>query len=292
MKHLIVLTITILFLFSCSDNGNKSDAYGNFETIETVISAETQGKILQFNIDEGQKLAAGEKIGLIDTIQLTLKKQQLNAQKAAISTKTGNVLAQIEVLEEQKATLLTEKKRVEKLLKDGAATQKQMDDINGQISIIEKKIQSVRTQNASILSELKAMEMQIKQLEDQIKKSVLTNPVEGIVLEKYVEPYEIAVPGKSLYKIADISELMLRIYVSGSQLPHIKIGQNVEVLVDKTKTENQSFEGEIVWISEQAEFTPKIIQTKEERVDLVYAVKVKVKNNGTLKIGMPGEVNF
>jgi HlyD family secretion protein len=178
------------------------------------------------------------------------------------------------------------------LLKDEAATQKQLDDINSQIDVFDKQIKSIEVQNSTVFNELKAMEKQIEQIDDQINRSVLKSPVTGTVLEKYAEQYELAIMGKPIYKIANLSKLELRVYISGSQLNKIKLRQKVNVLIDENAEENKKLKGEITWISEQSEFTPKIIQTKEERVNLVYAVKISVKNDGSLKIGMPGEVLF
>jgi len=289
---LITISIIALFLSACKNNGDQSDAYGNFEAIETVVSSESNGKIISLNISEGQTVKEGDFLGLIDTVQLSLKKDQALAQKEAVSTKFGHILSQIAVLKEQKKKLLFEKERVEKLLKDEAATQKQMDDLNSQIDILDKQISAIEIQNSTVLNELKVMDSQIEQVEDMISRSVLKSPISGTILEKYVEQHELAIMGKPLYKIADLSKLELRVYLSGDQLSSIKIGQNVKVLIDKTKDENTELTGKIIWISEQSEFTPKIIQTKEERVNMVYAVKIAVDNDGSLKIGMPGEVIF
>jgi len=188
--------------------------------------------------------------------------------------------------------MLISKERIDKLFKDGAATQKQVDEIDGQLNVINKQIKSIKTQNASILSELLALNKQIDELDYYISKCKITNPINGIVLTKFAEESEIVAQGMPLYSIANLNELTLRIYVDAIQLSQVKIGDKVEVLIDKTKDETQKLEGVIRWISAQAEFTPKIIQTKNERVSLVYAVKVTVKNNGYLKIGMPAEVNF
>lgn len=292
MKKIVFLFVLALGFSACSENGEKSDAYGNFEAIETIVAAQGNGKILQFEIKEGDHLKAGQSVALIDTTQLALKKQQVQAQKKAISSKVDNILAQIAVLEKQKDNLLVEKQRIEKLLKDGAATRQKLDNITGQIEVVEKQIRSVKTQNSGVLNEIEALDKQIEQIDDQIDKCTIKNPVNGVVLEKYAEAHEITTMGKPLYKIADLSEMILRVYVSGSLLPKVKIGQQANVLIDKNQTENSELSGTVRWISAEAEFTPKIIQTKEERVDLVYAVKVYVKNDGSLKIGMPGEVNF
>ena len=292
IKKITFLILAPIVLFSCSNNENESDAYGNFEATETTISSEANGKLLAFNITEGQKIEEGQKIGLVDTLNLSLKKEQLMAQREVISTKVASVLSQIEIQKQRKENLLKDKLRIEKMLKDEAATQKQLDDINGAIEVIDKNITSIKTQNSGILNELKAFEKQIQQIELAISKCYLTNPISGTVLVKLAEKFEIVNMGKPLYQIADLSMMELRVYVSGSQLAEIKLGQKVDVFVDKTKTENRKFDGMVTWISPNAEFTPKVIQTKEERVNMVYAVKVKVKNDGTLKIGMPGEVVF
>jgi HlyD family secretion protein len=284
----ILLVITVL---ACQDD-EKSDAYGNFEADETIVSAESNGKLLMYDIEEGQTIAMNQIMGVIDTMPFYLQKQQLKASKAAVSSKVSNILSQIAIYKEQRATLLTDKERIVNLLKDGAATQKQLDDINGQLNVINKQIQSIETQNQTVLNEIKSMEWQIKLMEENIDNCKVANPVKGTVLENYVEPGEFVTMGKSLYKIANLDELELRVYVSGAQLPHISLGQKVEVYIDENKEENKKLEGTVSWISDQAEFSPKIIQTKEERVKLVYAVKVRVKNNGMLKIGMPGEIKF
>lgn len=284
--------LNVSLLTACSTNNDSSDAYGNFEATEVEVASEVNGKLLAFNVEEGQTIQKDEIIGYIDTTQLSLKKEQLKANREAIAAKTSNVLAQIEVLEEQLKVLQTEKQRTENLLKDKAATPKQLDDINGQISVNQSQIKSIKTQNISVLSEIKAMDAQIAQIEDQIEKSVLKNPVKGTVLVKFAEPSEFAAVGKPLYRIANLDYLFLRAYATGAQLPHMKIGEDVTVLIDENATENQTLSGTISWISDEAEFTPKIIQTKEERVNLVYAFKVRVQNDGRMKIGMPGEVQF
>ncbi len=293
MNKLTIITCVFLFeLSACSDSNRSSDAYGNFEAKETIISAEANGILGQFAIEEGQVLNQNDTVGLIDTIPLYLKKKQIEAQKKTISSKIDNISAQINVLKEQKKNLEVEKNRLDKLLKDGAATDKQMDDVKGNISVIDKQIESVQTQNNSVKDEMTIYSSQIEQINDQIKKSFIINPMKGTVLEKYVEPHEMATQGKTLYKIANLNEMYLRAYVSGSQLSEIKVGQNVTILVDADKKTMKKSDGMISWISGQAEFTPKIIQTKEERVNMVYAIKVLVKNDGVYKIGMPGEVRF
>ncbi len=291
-RHHILYGIITLFFMSCLGNDQRADAYGNFEAVDILVAAENSGQILSLDVEEGSILEKDVLVGVIDTMHLHLQKQQLWAKYKVVRSKTENIVAQTEVLEEQKRNLLTEKKRVKNLLKDGAATQKQMDDIEGNLKVIQSRIKSVRTQNASVFNELDALKQQIAQVDLQIDNCLIKNPIKGSVLKKYVEPKEITAMGKAIYKIADISEIILRAYVDGSQLSDIQLGQQVNVFIDKNNDELKRYEGIITWISSEAEFTPKIIQTREERVDLVYAVKIRVQNDGAIKIGMPGEVRF
>lgn len=291
MKFLII-NLFFLSLMACSSDKDKSDAYGNFETDEVMVSAEANGKLLSFTPREGERHEAGELIGIIDTTDMHLKKLQLYAQQKAILTKSQNIASEIRVMEERKKILLTDKARIENLLKDGAATQKQLDDLNGNINVIESQVKSVKTQNQNIEGEIAVISTQIDQVNESIRKCYIRNPVKGTVLEKFAEASEIVTFGKPLYSIADIDWLILKVFVSGSQLADIKINQEVEVLIDKAENNLNTLKGKVEWISSSSEFTPKIIQTRDERVNLVYAVKVRVKNDGSLKIGMPGEVNF
>ena len=291
-KTNILFAIGLLLLISCNETGKKSDAYGNFESREILVSAETQGKIVELDIEEGQELKAGEVIGAIDSSAFTTKKQQMQAQKRAKASKLDNIEAQIEVQKEKIENFKTEKKRIERLLEEEAATDKQYDDITGKLQVAKKQLQSVKTQKKSVHSELDVIDAQIQEINENIEKCKIDNPTNGTVLEMYHEEGEFAMPGRTIYKLADLSKMDLRVYVSGAQLPHIEIGQEVDVFIDKNEKENQRLKGKVSWISSKAEFTPKIIQTKEERVNLVYAVKVRVKNDGRLKIGMPGEVKF
>lgn len=294
-KYLQISLLVILVGFtmnSCTDGEQKSDAYGNFEATEIVISAQANGELLQFDIEEGDYITAGSLIGYVDTINLVLKKQQLRSQIQAVRSKFSNLDAQVAVFEQQRKNVIRDEERIQKMFEDGAATQKQVDDVQGQVDVIDKQIKSLETQRQAIIAEQNVIKKQIDQVDESIVKSIIINPLNGVVLVKYVNTFEIVGMGKSLYKVADLREMKLKVYVSGAQLPGLKIGQEVEVLVDKNETEDNSYSGTISWISESAEFTPKIIQTKEERVNLVYAVKILVQNDGSLKIGMPGEVNF
>jgi HlyD family secretion protein len=291
MKKLetIIITFILITLWSCTGNDEKADGYGNFEATETTISSESNGKLLSLDAEEGDMLEKNAIVGIIDTVQLSLKRNQLLAAKHTVFSKSQNVLSQREVLKEQLKVAENDQQRIKNLIKDKAATPKQLDDINGHIDILKQQMKSVETQNVPIVNEVKSIEIQIQQIEDQIEKSIIKNPVKGTVLVKYAEPNEITAFGKPLYKIADLDEMTLRVYISETQLASIKVGQEVTVKIDAAE-QMKSYKGTVTWVSETAEFTPKIIQTKEERVNLVYAVKVLVKNDGSLKIGMPAEM--
>ncbi len=287
-SNIIITAILIGFLSSCS-NGEKADGYGNFEATEITISSEANGKLEFLNLEEGQILEKGTVVGLVDTLQLYLNKQQLLASKETAASKSGGVWSQVSVLNQQLQTAKTEQQRIQNMFNENAATQRQLDQANSQVDVLKKQIQNVETQNSPIVNEVKSIGAKVAQIEEQIENSKITNPINGTVLTKYAEPGEIVSFGKPLYKIANLEEMTLRVYVSETQLPNIKIGQEVTVKIDSGEA-MKDYTGTISWISASAEFTPKIIQTKEERVNLVYAVKVIVKNDGSLKIGMPAEM--
>lgn len=287
MKKLVVLSLAVLF--SCNGTDEKADGYGNFEATEVTISAEANGKIEFLTIEEGNLLNPKTQVGLIDTMQLYFAKQQLMASKNTIYSKSANVLSQRKVFQEQLKTMQIEKKRVHNMYAENAATKRQVDEVDGRVNVLQEQIKSVETQNAPIINELESVDVQIQKINDQIQKSKIVNPIKGTVLVKYAEPNEVTSFGKPLYKIADISEMTLRVYISENQLALVKIGQKVNVKIDSSN-DSKTYAGVISWIAAEAEFTPKIVQTKEERVNLVYAVKVLVKNDGSLKIGMPGEL--
>ncbi len=293
---LMLSFFAMLILGSCTNDEKRADAYGNFESTSTIVSAEANGKLLFFPVEEGQNLKAGALIAIVDTTALVLQKQQLLSRIKTIRAKTQDPGPQIDIFKEQKATLLYEQDRVKKLLADNAATPKQLDDIKAQVAIVDKQIDAAQRQaklaNTGILSEIDPVLAQIEVLEEQIRKCYVYNPVDGTVLTKLAEPSEIVAFGKPLYRIANLETLTLRAFVSGNQLSSVKLGQEVEVLTDGPAETMNSQKGTVSWVADNAEFTPKSIQTKEERVNLVYAIKVKVKNDGSLKIGMPGEVNF
>ncbi len=288
-KPYIFITAFLLgTLLSCS-NGENANGYGNFEATEITVSSEANGKLEFLNLEEGLVLEKGAIVGLVDTVQPYLNKQQLLASKETVASKSGGVWSQVSVLNQQLQTAKTEQQRIQNMFTENAATQRQLDQANSQVNVLKKQIENVETQNSPIVNEVKSIDAKVAQIEEQIAKSKITNPIKGTVLTKYAEPGEIVSFGKPLYKIADLEEMTLRVYVSETQLPNIKIGQKVTVKIDSGE-EMKDYNGTISWISSSAEFTPKIIQTKEERVNLVYAVKITVKNDGSLKIGMPAEM--
>lgn len=311
MKTKILITTTFIFsLIACNTNNHKFDASGTFEVDEVIVSSGIPGKILSFNVSEGDTIPEGKIVGEIDSENLTLQKEQVEASIKALSEKKADVLPQVNLLQKQLAVqqsqlqnLLHEKTRFENLLKQDAATGKQVDDINAQIDVAKKQIavtqqqinvqqNNISTQNRSIMSEGEPLQKQVAQLNNQIQKANIINPVSGTVITKYAEAGELTSTGKALYQIADLSEMTLRAYISGTQLSQVKLNQTVKVLVDNGADTYKEMKGIITWISDKAEFTPKTIQTKDERANLVYAIKIKVKNDGYLKIGMYGEVIF
>lgn len=293
MKKIILIALPLyLLVSSCNRDKDNPDAYGTFEATEVTVSSQANGKILFLKMEEGQVIDSNTLVGLVDTLDMSIRKSQAHEQQLATSTKRDDLAAQIAVQEQNKTNILVEKARIERLLKDGAATTKQLDDINASLNLADKQIALIKSQYASLDAQVSTFNKQIDQINNSIKDAHIINPIKGTVLTKYAEPDEVATFGKPLYKIADLTSLDLRVYVSGAQLPYIKIGQKVEVRYDKDENTNNSIEGVVTWISETAEFTPKTIQTKEERVNLVYAAKVRVKNDGSLKIGMPGEIRF
>lgn len=296
MKKIFIFLSIALGLSSCSGNKNKIDASGTFETTETIIPAEATGVIKVFGITEGQTLKAGQFIGYIDTVQLYLKKKQLQAQIRSTLSQKPNIAKQLASLETQLRAAEKEQARITNLLKSDAATPKQMDDVNAQVETIRKQIEgqysSLSIQSESIGQQVNPLLVQIEQVNDQLAKSKIINTVNGTVLTKYAEAYEMASTGKALYKIGDLSTLVLRTYVTGNQFATLKLNQKVTVLADYNEGEYKEYEGVIEWISDKAEFTPKTIQTKDERANLVYAVKIRVRNDGYLKIGMYADVKL
>lgn len=283
--------IPLILLAACSSNKNLPDAYGNFETDEITISAENGGKIISFPTEEGSTIKLGEVLVITDIVNLELQIDQLNAQTQAIEATKSTIDAQIALADQQICNLQKDQLRIHKMADDGAATAKQRDDIDGQIAVVQKQKGTSASQLNGIRKQVEALKAQQNVLQDKIKNSTIKSPINGTIIEKYAQIGELATPGKAVCKIADLSSLILRIYISENQLSTVKIGQKVAVSIDD-KDKLKQLDGKIEWISSQAEFTPKIIQTREERVKLVYAVKIRVVNDGSLKIGMPGEVKF
>lgn len=288
---LLIISL-LLILTACNNNNNLADAYGNFEADQTLVSAETAGKILDLNITEGQVLNANQTVALIDTVLPTLQLMEIKAQYNRIKANLANIDAQAAVVTQQKSNLQTDLQRIENMKESGAATQKQYDDITGGIKVMEKQIEAFAAQKNSINQELAIINSKQQLIIEQLNKCKVTNPVKGTVIEKYAEKGEITAPGKPLYKLANLENIILKAYVSGSQLHDVSLGSPCKVYIDKNKTEFIEYNGQIEWISSEAEFTPKIIQTKEERISMVYAIKVRIKNDGKIKLGMPGEVKF
>lgn len=297
MKNLLIASLLfVVFVSSCNRNKPSFDASGTFEAEETIISSEASGAILQLKLQEGQHLQAGDYLGFVDTVSLYLKKKQLLAQSKAVLGKKPNVAVQLAALEVQLKATEREKQRIANMVKVDAATPKQLDDATSQVDVIKRQIEATQS-TLGIASEGVSLEtdpirIQIQQLNEQLRKCHIINPISGTVLTKYARQNEVTSVGKPLYKIADLSSLLLRAYISGNQLSQIQLGQKVKVLLDNGPKAYREVEGTIIWITDKAEFTPKTIQTKEERANLVYAIKVKVINDGKLKIGMYGEVKL
>tara|TARA_Y100001935_G_scaffold255672_1_gene271371 strand:- start:209274 stop:210161 length:888 start_codon:yes stop_codon:yes gene_type:complete len=292
MKNHMIWLILVVLAAGCT-SAEKSDAYGQFEADEVIISAEVPGTLLRFDIQEGTELNAGVQIGLIDTLSLQLRKNEAESSLKAVQTKLENLNAQVEVYKAQLETASINLRRIEALAAEKAATDQQLDDVKGKIKTLDAQIHAVRVQKQSVYAEMETIKSRIAQVEDQIRRAKIINPINGVVLAKYAEQAELVGQGKPLYQIANLDELELRVFITGAQLTEVKLGEQVEVLIDKDANDNESLSGTVSWISSEAEFTPKMIQTKDERVTQVYAVKIRVQNpDGKLKIGMPGEVNF
>ncbi len=326
MKNLLYFPfLAILLLQSCNNDDQAYDATGIFESDVVIVSAQAMGQILQFKVEEGAQLKAGQEVGKIDPTTLELQKAQVQAGIGAIGQKRFVAGPQVAVLEkqilvqnnqlaaqqEQMKTILKEENRLQNLVKANAVPSKQLDDLQGQKAVLEKQIagttqliavtkqqilaqkQTVGLQNKGLFSEKDPLEKQIALLDEQISRCIITNPITGTVLLTYTNAFEMAAPGKALYKIAPLDTLILRAYISGEQLPDIAINQDVSVFVDRGDEPDDQYNGRITWIADEAEFTPKTIQTKEERANLVYAIKVAVPNTeGKLKIGMYAEIDW
>lgn len=285
-----LLSIILVLVYSCKPNKIETDATGVFEATEIIVSAEASGKLLSFTIEEGDEVKQGQTVGQIDSSQLFLNKLTVEANRMALLSGRPNVQSQLDALESEIANAEFEKKRIEKLLAGDAATQKQLDDINSRIQVLKDNLKAkkiaLNIQTEAIDSQSQALEAQMNVINDQLARSTVTSPINGTILVKYAEQGELAGVGKPLFQVADLERMILRAYVTGNQLPQLQVGQKIKVLAEIGEKGSHEYEGEITWISGKAEFTPKTIQTQDERANLVYAVKIAVPNDGNLKIGM------
>lgn len=313
-----------IFLASCKDEKKEIDASGIFEAEEVIISAEANGQLIEFSLDEGDQLSVNQPVGKIDCADIALQKAQLLASIEALKLKRGDATpeisivrqqiesqqAQIETLETQRRVVVKERDRIKMLVEQEAMPVQQLDDLQGKVDVLEKQIGAAKKQiavleqqmvsqkdlvairNRGIMSEEKPLSTNIDRIENQLQHCEVSNPVAGTVLAQYVEQYEFVNPGKPLYKIANLKDMILRAYLTEDQLANLQIGQEVTVLIDKNNKEYTSYPGRIAWIADEAEFTPKTIQTKKERANLVYAVKIEVKNDGFIRVGMYGDVQI
>lgn len=288
--------LSLLALAACNNGAPSYDATGTFESTEVLVSAEASGKLLRFDVEEGTILKAGQEVGLIDTVQLYLTRLQLQASMKSVESQRPDLSKQIAAIKQQIATAEREKHRVENLLKAGAANQKQLDDWDAQIALLNRQLaaqlSSLQNSTNSLTEQGSSVAIQIAQIDDQLSKCHIVSPIDGTVLAKYTEAGELAAVGKPLFKIADMQQMYLRAYITSSQLAGVKLGQEVTVYSDYGTDERKAYPGLITWISDRSEFTPKTILTKDERANLVYAVKIAVKNDGLLKIGMYGGVKL
>lgn len=293
----ILFILSSAVIMSCSSGDGDYDATGMFESTEIIVSAEQSGRLLYFDVTEGGRIGEGEQVGLIDTVQLQLRAQQLGATKESYARQRPDVTKQIAVTRQELAKAEMEQRRYETLVKDNAANRKQLDDAVSNVSVLRRKLDaqlsSLGNSTGSLNSQMTAAEIQRRQVIDQLRKCHITSPITGTVLDKYAEPGEYATVGKPLFKIADVSNMELRAYVTAARLNSIKTGQHVRVYADDGEDGRREYPGVITWIADKAEFTPKTIQTRDERANLVYAVKISVKNkDGLIKIGMYGDVRF
>lgn len=289
-----ITTIIFLSLLACNSNKMESDAMGVFEATEIIVSAEANGKLIDFNIEEGDIVKINNILGIIDTTQLSLQKMQLLASNKVVISKKTDIPTQIAALREQIRTQKQERDRFANLVKMNAGNQKQVDDIESSIKILENQLSAqlevLTKSNQGVSEEASSIAIQIMQIDDMLSKSIIRSPINGTILSKYAEKGELAVQGRALFKVADMENVILRAYVNAPQLTNIKIGQKVKVLSDLGETDSREYEGTISWISDKSEFTPKTIQTRDERANLVYAIKINIKNDGYIKLGMYGEV--
>ena len=296
MKKIMILASVALIMAACGGNEKEFDATGTFEATETTVFAEQSGQLMTFSINEGDNIEANKEVGLIDTTQVWLKIQQLGATKEVYQSQKPDMEAQIAATRQQLAKAQQEEQRYRELVADGAAPSKALDDASSQVKVLQKQLaaqqSALSTNTRSLDKQMAATDVQVSQLKDQLRKCHIISPTKGTVLEKYVERGEFVATGKPLFKIADTEDMYMRAYVTSAQLQNIKLGQQVKVFADYGDGQRKEYDGTISWISSRSEFTPKTILTDDERADLVYAVKVAIKNDGFVKIGMYGEVKF
>ncbi len=295
-RKIILCGLAAFLLISCGNNNGNYDASGIFETTEVLVSSQANGQIMAFNVEEGQQLRTNQSVGYVDTIPLYLKKQQLVATLRSVGSRHMDVNRQIASLEEQITKQKTEQQRYQNLVKANAANQKQLDDITSQLLVLEKQLsaqkETLANNNAGVSGESSSLDVQIDQINDLIAKSVITSPIDGTILSKYAEQGEVTATGRALFKIADTKRMFLRAYITSDQLTQMQLGQQVKVYADFGEKDMKEYPGTVSWISDKAEFTPKTIQTRNERANLVYAVKIAVSNDGYLKHGMYGEMRI
>lgn len=297
MKRNQILTLLFaMLLASCNNKNNLYDASGTFESTEIIVSSQANGQLMAFNVNEGDSLKANQAVGYVDSTQLHLTRLQLIENQRAILAGKPDVQSQIDATQKQIDNAELDKQRIENLVKGNVATQKQLDDINSKIAVLQAQLAALKSNlnntTSTITQQSGAVDAQLAQVNDQLKKCVIVNPIDGTVLTTYANASEVTAAGKPLYKIADLTTIELRAYVTGDQFTNVKFGQKVKVLVDENKEKYRTYDGVVDWISDKAEFTPKTIQTKDERANLVYAIKIRVKNDGFIKIGMYGDVKF
>ena len=296
MKKITILASVALMLAACGGNEKEYDATGTFEATETTVFAEQSGALLTFSVNEGDNIEANKEVGLIDTTQVWLKIQQLGATKEVYQSQKPDMEAQIAATRQQLAKAQQEEQRFHELVADGAAPSKMLDDASSQVKVLQKQLaaqqSALSTSTRSLDKQMAATDVQVSQLRDQLRKCHIVTPTKGTVLEKYVERGEFVVIGKPLFKMADTEAMYLRAYVTSAQLQNIKIGQQVKVFADYGDGQKKEYDGTISWISSRSEFTPKTILTDDERADLVYSVKVAIRSDGFVKIGMYGEVKL
>ena len=296
MRKILSIISAMTLLAACSGSDSKYDASGVFEVTEVMVSARVAGEIMDLYIDEGTEVTAGKPVGYIDTVQLYLQRLQLEANVKAAESRICDVEKQTAAIRQQIATQKKEQTRFENLVNANAGNRKQLDDITAAINLLEKQLdaqtETLRNGNANAKAQAEALKAQIALTNDMISKSTIASPVDGTVMAKYVEKGELAVQGRTLFKVANINDMYLKAYITSGQITGLKIGQEVKVFADSGDSDRKEYRGVISWISDKAEFTPKTIQTRDERANLVYAVKIKVQNDGYIKRGMYGEVSF